>query len=216
MSRRRIGASAAPLRAHDQAAQALTRSQTLTDAPASARSRRLCYAACATGLVVALVTATIICNPAPRLVWNASASAPLGLYRVSPGGAPDRGGLVIAWIPPRWRSFSAARRYLPVTVPLVKRVAAEPSQTVCAQGNAVFIEGKHVADRLGMDARGRAMPWWNGCRKLAAREYFLLMVDSPQSFDGRYFGISTAQDIIGPARLIWARPDWWPSWRFPW
>lgn len=34
--------------------------------------------------------------PAPRLVWNATASAPIGLYGVLPGVAPARGEMVIA------------------------------------------------------------------------------------------------------------------------
>jgi type IV secretory pathway protease TraF len=49
------------------------------------------------------------------------------------------------------------------------------------------------------------MPRWQGCIRLRSGQYFLLMTDSPASFDGRYFGISTASDIIGPAWLIWAR-----------
>jgi type IV secretory pathway protease TraF len=32
---------------------------------------------------------------------------------------------------------------------------------------------------------------------------FLLMADNPASFDGRYFGINEASDLVGPARLIW-------------
>jgi hypothetical protein len=37
--------------------------------------------------------------PSPRLVWNASASAPVGLYRVSPGTVPEAGKMVAAWVP---------------------------------------------------------------------------------------------------------------------
>src|SRR3546814_16595743 len=29
--------------------------------------------------------------PAPRLLWNASASAPIGLYRIDPGATPRAG-----------------------------------------------------------------------------------------------------------------------------
>ena len=33
-------------------------------------------------------------RPALRLVWNVSASVPVGLYRILPGAAPSRGDLV--------------------------------------------------------------------------------------------------------------------------
>jgi type IV secretory pathway protease TraF len=66
---------------------------------------------------------TILVPPAPRLLWNASASAPIGLYRVE----PDR--CRIAAIGPSHgcranvRLLAASRHYLPTGVPLVKRVA---------------------------------------------------------------------------------------------
>jgi type IV secretory pathway protease TraF len=30
-------------------------------------------------------------------------------------------------------------------------------------------------------------------------------MDSPQSFDGRYFGVTRANEILGRAELLWAR-----------
>ncbi|MCW0197649.1 S26 family signal peptidase, partial [Sphingopyxis sp.] len=62
-----------------------------------------------------------------------------------------------------------------------------------------------VARRLDRDGAGRPMPWWSGCAELGSGEYFLLMAESPASFDGRYFGVSEADDIVGKARLIWRR-----------
>ena len=47
------------------------------------------------GLGMAALGLTIAWPPLPRLVWNASASAPIGLYAVSPGTAPGRGDMVI-------------------------------------------------------------------------------------------------------------------------
>ena len=48
------------------------------------------------------------------------------------------------------------------------------------------------------------MPRWTGCRRLSGGEYFLLM-DSPLSFDGRYFGVTQRKDLVGRAVLLWAR-----------
>jgi conjugative transfer signal peptidase TraF len=137
------------------------------------------------------------------LVWNASASAPLGLYAVTPGALPQAGDMVVAWVPEGARRLAAERRYIPVNVPLVKRVAAVPGDEVCAFREAAFVRGRRVATRRARDGRGRPMPWWSGCRLLHDGEYFLLMAETPDSFDGRYFGISKAQEIVGKAAPLW-------------
>lgn len=151
---------------------------------------------------IALVGVTIALPPRPRLVWNASASAPLGLYGLAPDAVVRRGDMVIAWAPPSARRLAAARRYLPINVPLVKRVAGAPGDRVCARQSAIFVEGRRVAERSTHDAAGRELPWWRGCRTLKDGDVLLLM-DSPASFDGRYFGPSREQDVIGTATPLW-------------
>ncbi|BBB11098.1 S26 family signal peptidase [Sphingomonas sp. ID1715] len=151
---------------------------------------------------VAALTATIALPPTPRLVWNVSASAPIGLYAV--GGRHDiaAGDMVLARVPDRWRRLAAERRYIPINVPLVKRVAAVPGDRVCARGRDISVNGRPVTDRREADGRGRPMPRWSGCVTLRTGALFLLM-DSPDSFDGRYFGPTSRGDVIGEARLLW-------------
>ena len=157
------------------------------------------------GLACLLATvAALVFPPAPRLLWNASDSAPRGLYRVFPGTPPGRGELAIAWAPGRYRRLAAERQYLPGNVPLVKRVAAVRGDRVCAIGPMIQVDGRTVAHRLAVDGKRRAMPWWHGCRTLRHGEYLLLM-DAPASFDGRYFGISRVEQIVGKARPLWTR-----------
>jgi conjugative transfer signal peptidase TraF len=140
--------------------------------------------------------------PTPRLVWNASASAPIGFYwRVA--GRPFRGDLVLARAPLWARRLAAERRYLPLNVPIVKRVSAVAGDVVCASGDALFIDGRLVAHRLASDRMGRLLPHWEGCETLGAGEFFLLMADVPDSFDGRYFGVSERHDIIGRLVPLW-------------
>ena len=148
--------------------------------------------------------ATLHWPPPPLLVWNASASSPMGLYRVSRGRALRRGDMVVAWAPPQSRALAARRHYLPENVPLVKRVAAVAGDWVCAEGEAIYVNDELVARRAGRDPSGRPLPWWSDCRALQPGEAFLLMPGGPRSFDGRYFGITRASDILGEARLIWA------------
>lgn len=159
----------------------------------------------ALGLLGMGLAATIAFPPRPILVWNASASAPIGLYRVGAAGSARIGDMVIARPPERYRLFAARRHYLPLNVPLVKRIAAVPGDTVCALGQEIFVNGRWIAERRPRDGKDRPMPWWRGCVTLRHGFLFLLM-DSPMSFDGRYFGPTDPRDIIGKARLIWAQP----------
>jgi conjugative transfer signal peptidase TraF len=142
-------------------------------------------------------------KPPILMVWNASASAPVGLYAVSRGQRLLRGDMVIAWAPRPARLLAASRRYLPANVPLVKSVAAVPGDRVCANGTEIRINGRLAAVRRRHDPSLRPMPWGEGCRKLGRGEIFLLM-DSSLSFDGRYFGISRMHDLVGGAKLLWA------------
>ena len=161
--------------------------------------------AAALGAGIALVGATIVARPLPRFVWNASASAPVGLYAVTTGAPLRAGDMVIARVPARYRILAAKRHYLPANVPLVKRVAATSGGQVCALGPTLFLDGAWLADRRRRDGAGRVMPWWEGCVRLGPGQIFLLMPGNPNSFDGRYFGPSDKVDIIGTAHLLWAR-----------
>ena len=170
-----------------------------------AKRRRLGSRAALVAALIATLALSAARPPAPRLVWNASASAPIGLYLVSPGSDARRGDMVIARVPIGVRSLAAARRYIPTNVPLVKHVGAVPGDTVCATGTAIVIDNQTVATRRETDGVGRRMPWWDGCRTLHQGDVFLLADHVPASFDGRYFGISSSADVIGTARPIWTR-----------
>lgn len=157
------------------------------------------------GACITFLGLTIAFPPAPRLVWNASASAPIGLYAVTPGATVEPGDMVIARVPDPWRMMAAERRYIPANVPLVKRVAAAAGDEVCALGRGIFVNGTWVVERRVADAKGRPMPWWSGCVRLRGRQLLVLMSDSHDSFDGRYFGVTDGGLIVGKARLLWAR-----------
>jgi conjugative transfer signal peptidase TraF len=155
-----------------------------------------------TVLSVLATSASLV--PTPRLIWNVSASAPIGFYwRVA--GRPSHGDLVLARAPHWARRLAAERGYLPLNVPIVKRVAAVAGDVVCASGDAIFIDGRLIAHRLNSDRMGRPLPQWEGCETLGAGEFFLLMADAPDSFDGRYFGTTERHDIIGRLVPLWTR-----------
>jgi conjugative transfer signal peptidase TraF len=154
---------------------------------------------------VGLLALTVLAPPPPLLVWNASASAPIGLYLITPGAHVARHNMVVAKIPDAWRGIAAKRHYLPENVPLVKEVAASTGDMACASGAAISVNGRLVGHRLRRDRLGRTLPWWEGCHRLLEGEILLLMRGQKASFDGRYFGVTRDDDVIGTAQLLWAR-----------
>ena len=143
-------------------------------------------------------------KPAPRLLWNASASAPTGLYRVDAGAPPRLGDLVAIAPPPALGMFLAQRGYLPRGVPLLKRVAGLPGALVCRSGVFVTVNGVAVARALARDRANRPLPVWTGCRIIGSDELFLVNA-ARDSLDGRYFGPLSATGLLGTAHPILTR-----------
>jgi conjugative transfer signal peptidase TraF len=167
------------------------------------RRRALRNESIALGIGLAALCTTIIVIPRPVFVWNVSASAVIGLYFVSSKSGLDRGDMAALWLPPRHRKLAAQRRYLPQNIAAIKRVVAVQGDSVCALGTRISVNGKWIADRHAVDAKGRSMPWWQNCKRLGKDELFLLNEEAANSFDGRYIGISKTSDVIGEATLIW-------------
>ncbi|WP_234730003.1 S26 family signal peptidase [Acidocella facilis] len=141
----------------------------------------------------------------PVLVWNASASVPIGLYAVHPPGPLHIGQLVVAMPPEPLAAFLARRDYLPERVPLLKHVAALPGQQICRAGVTVTIDDAFAGIALTRDSRNRPLPAWDGCQTVARGEVFLMNLNVPDSLDGRYFGTLPIASIRGIATPIWTR-----------
>ena len=138
-------------------------------------------------------------KPGPWLVWNATASTPIGLYRVDRTGTFSVGDLVIAIPPEPTASFLADRGFLPRGVPLIKRVLALSRQTVCRSGLVITIGGFAMGTAREHDRRGRPLPNWQGCRTVENDTVFLTNRDEPASLDDRYFGAVPVSSIVGRA-----------------
>lgn len=137
------------------------------------------------------------------LVWNASASVPLGLYVVQTVERIEVGDLVLVQPPAALAGFLAERGYVARGVPLLKHVGALPPQTICAFGDMITIDGLPAARRHQADRLGRPLPAWTGCQQLEPGQVFLLNAAIPDSLDGRYFGPLPRTAIIGRLRPLW-------------
>lgn len=142
-------------------------------------------------------------DPRPRLIWNASESAPIGLYSIA-YHAPSRGEVALVSPAGKAAQLIESRSYLPPQTPLLKHVAAQTGDEICRDETQVFVNGVALAEALKVDSMGRPMPAWSGCLTLQDGEIFLLN-DHPKSLDGRYFGTTDLKDIAGVAQPVWLR-----------
>jgi len=139
----------------------------------------------------------------PWLIWNASASVPIGLYAVDTIIDVHTGDLVVVRPPEPLARFLADRGYLPRGVPLLKHVAALAGQSVCRIGRSVTVDTIELGEARERDSRNRALPVWQGCRVIAKGDVFLMNPQSADSLDGRYFGPLPAASIVGRAIPLW-------------
>ncbi len=157
----------------------------------------------ATFVATNAVAFTAITPATPALVWNASASVPVGLYRVQPIARLKVTDLVVVRPPEELARFLAGNGYLPRSVPLLKRIAALSGQRVCRTGLEITVDDVPFGEALEHDRRGRPLPVWQGCQVLGQDQVFLLNPDRPDSLDGRYFGLLPLASIVGRARPLW-------------
>ena len=155
---------------------------------------------------VALVTSTMG-EATPAYIWNASKSVPIGLYRLEPADRLALTELVAVRPHEPLATFLDLNGYLPIGVPMLKRVLALPGQTVCRSGLTISVDGIDMGDALSRDSRGRPLPVWQGCRVVGADELFLMNWQSEGSLDGRYFGLVPNSSVIGKALPMWTKEE---------
>lgn len=169
--------------------------------------RRALIGVLAASGLFALLAASL--NTSERLVWNATASAPIGLYWVETDSPLAVGDYLAVRPAPDLANWLAQRGYVPKGALLIKRLAALSPSAVCRTGDVITIDGAFAAQAERTDRAGRPLAEWRGCHRLEARQLFLLN-PAAGSLDGRYFGPLDARAVVGRAvrlRLPGVRHD---------
>ena len=142
----------------------------------------------------------MLCVPATamsaRLAWNFTPSIPTGLYWIEDRAWRKGDRVAVA---PSGSLLTALQRagVLENGRVLMKRVAAAAGDEVCRSGSQVSVNGAEVA----IARSDENLPTWSGCFRLDDSDVFLLG-ETGDSFDGRYFGVSSARDILGPIKPV--------------
>ena len=76
-----------------------------------------------------------------KLIWNATASAPIGFYTIAPADQLEVPELVVVMPPEPLADFMVERGYVGRGVPLLKRVLGLPGQRVCRSRDLITVDG---------------------------------------------------------------------------
>jgi conjugative transfer signal peptidase TraF len=171
--------------------------------PAPAPRLRRALAAAAGGLAVLAFASA---PHADLVLYNHSTSLPPGLYIRTNGGA-TRTAIVTVRAAEVAPAYARMRDFTAPGDRFIKRVAAIGGESVCASGDAVTLDRRIVLRRQARDSAGRLLPRWSGCRTLGSDE-ILLLGDTPDSFDGRYWGPISRKLIEGVWRPLRIDPAW--------
>ena len=139
---------------------------------------------------------------------NVTDSVPMGLYR-SVAGAPERGDLVEACLPPAAARLATARGYLiahgacGTHMPVIKRVLGVAGDVIGVNKHVVC-NGRTLdtAPVLAADPGGRPLvPAPGGT--LGPHELWLISDEIPEAYDSRYFGPVTRSAVRSVMRPLW-------------
>ncbi len=156
-------------------------------------------------MAVAAVIALFVVGSSTQdlILYNHSPSMPVGFYQRT--DAPvERGAIVTVEAADVAGQYAYDRGFAGEGDRFIKRVAAAAGDSVCAEGDTVTLNGVVVAHRRDRDTSGRTLPRWSGCRTLAQSD-LLLLGDTADSFDGRYWGVVRVAQIEGVWRPLWVR-----------
>jgi type IV secretory pathway protease TraF len=125
---------------------------------------------------------------------------PVGLYLRCDSGLA-RGAIVTVRARDVAPALASARGFDDPADRFIKRVAAMAGDEVCDFKGRLQINGAELAAVVLRGQPSTSPAAWSGCRTLSAGEV-LLLGDTPNSFDGRYWGPIDARLVDGVWRKL--------------
>ena len=131
---------------------------------------------------------------------NLSPSIPVGLYMRQGGKALEVGDTVVLKVSEKVRVVAIKIGLLQHTKLLFKRIQAGPGERFCFEGGVLRVrKGEFGLKRE--TSTGMVLPQLKGCSVLSPSEY-LVVGDTADSFDSRYFGAVREEDVVARVRPV--------------
>ena len=134
-----------------------------------------------------------------HITYSATASMPRGFYLIIPTKKIARHDIVEFIPPSNVRDLIKEQHWTPDSGLIIKYVFAIPKDHVCIKNQIVWVNGKKVSHVYKSYAKNKPLPQARICNKLKENQYLLLSTKSDRSFDSRYFGVVSSQEILGRA-----------------
>jgi conjugative transfer signal peptidase TraF len=138
---------------------------------------------------------------AARLTVNVTTSMPRGLYWLRHPGGLRRGDSVSLAVPNNIRPLVDARRYLPPSFHLLKRIVALPGDHVCTDNHRYVVGDQLLSVIASHDQAGRPLDPFPFCSTVPPGAAFVA-AHGESSLDSRYFGPVSLNDLT-PAVPLW-------------
>ena len=158
----------------------------------SSRAKVLVLACVLVGIGLAVL------RPRDLILYNPTGSLEQGFY-IRAGQPVERGVVVTVPVHTSRLAYVREGHVRAAGDRFLKRIAAIGGDRVCSGDGRITINDAEAAQVLETDSAGITLPSWSGCVTLKGGEVFLLG-DAAGSFDGRYWGVTSAADIEGTWR----------------
>ncbi|WP_116963301.1 signal peptidase I [Fastidiosibacter lacustris] len=126
-------------------------------------------------------------------------SMPQGWYFTYPVIALDKGDNVVFMPNTQTEDYVVERGWLPTGVPFIKKVVGLPGDFLCIKDQSVYINEKWIASVYIKDDKGRSLPVFRYCAQIPKDQYFMQGVAHSHSFDSRYYGLVSRNQIVSKA-----------------
>jgi len=136
----------------------------------------------------------------PFLIWNASPSAPVGLYRLVPDTI-QTGRRVAVRPPEEVRALGVRLGVMRAGDLLIKTYAAGAGDLICEREGHLERNGVRLAPLVAGGYGPGLFDAGAPCRRLSEGEV-LLLGDGSRSWDGRSFGVLSVSGLIGVVERI--------------
>lgn len=140
-----------------------------------------------------------------HFVMNLTRSIKPGIYLVHEDNraALRLGDYVEIRVPQAYIPYIYGRGYLKTGMTLIKQVGALPADTLCIFPEHFTINGTTIGKIFEKDSRGLALPVHPGCSVVDNGYFVPIGTNEEKSFDGRYMGEISQNEIIGKAEPVW-------------
>ena len=157
-------------------------------------------ALCCALFSLTIVAALFVCGRTQNLFINLSPSIPVGLYLRQGSTSLRIGDTVVLRVSEEVRDLANRIGLLEHTKLLFKRVLAGPGEKFCFEGSVLEVGEREFGLRRET-SKGLALPQLKGCSVLSPSEY-LVIGDTEDSFDSRYFGAVREEDVVARVRPV--------------